>query len=343
MDDPPRRSDYIEGDYIETIEGLIFTVKGLFHPEGQVIAYLRYVPDVAGDRFYKGARYRRVYDISKTTDFLERRYPQYLSRIESLSRTLQSVPTESIVEVHKPVDGLRKIRTRSESDLEKIVERFTSAISSESGVKIDMMGVTGSVLIGLSTPFSDVDIIVYGEEAGRRAYKALKKLREEVDWISPYDEKTVKKVVDARWGDTELGLERFKEIETLKVLHGYVAGRDYFVRLVKWPREVEQETRSRPIGEARLKGFIAEDRDSIYTPCTYRVKDAVFIGTQFMYDVSELVSFRGKFTEQVLKGEYFEARGVLEEVEYRNRTVHRLILGGSGDYLFPISAPPSTC
>jgi len=253
------------------------------------------------------------------------------------------VPMESIVEVHKPVDGLRKIRTRSESELEKIVERFTSAISSESGVKIDMMGVTGSVLIGLSTPSSDVDIIVYGEEAGRRVYNALKKLRERVDWISPYDEITVKKVVDARWGDTELELERFKVIEISKVLHGYVNGRDYFVRLVKWPREVEPETRSRPMGKARLKGFIVETRDSIYTPCIYYVKDAVFIGTQLNYDVSELVSFRGKFTEQVLKGDYFEAWGILEEVEYRNRTVHRIILGGSGDYLLPISAPPSTC
>jgi len=342
MDVSSWHSVFIEGDYIETIEGLIFTVKGLFHPEGQVIAYLRYVPDVAGDRFHKGVRYRRVYDISKTTAFLERKYPQYVNRIEALSQTLQIVPMERIVEVHKPVDKLRSIRTHSESEVEKIVERFASAISSESGVKIDMMGVTGSVLIGLATPSSDMDIIVYGEEAGRRVYNALMKLRERVDWISPYDEKTVKKVVDARWGDTELELEKFKEIEIDKVLHGYVNGRDYFARLVKWPREVEPEIRSRPIGKARLKGFIVEAPDSIYTPCTYRVKDTVFIGTQFNYDVSELLSFRGKFTEQVIKGDYFEARGILEEVEYRNRTIHRIILGGSGDYLLPISASPST-
>lgn len=340
MDVLSRHSVLIEGDYIETIEGLIFTVKGLFHPEGQVIAYLRYVPDVVGDRFHKGVRYRRVYDISKTTDFLERRYPQYVNRIEALSQTLQIVPRERIVEVHKPVDGLRTIRTRSENELEKIVERFTSAISSESGVKIDLMGVTGSVLIGLATSSSDVDIIAYGEEAGRRVYNALKKLRERVDWISPYDEKTVKKVVDARWGDTELELEKFKEIEILKVLHGYVTSRDYFVRLVKWPREVEPEIRSKPIGKTRLRGFIVEAHDSIYTPCTYRVKDTVFIDTPFNYDVSELLSFRGKYTEQVMKDDYFEARGILEEVEYKNRTAHRIILGGSGDYLLPISDPP---
>ena len=44
----------IEGDYVETQEGLLFTVKGIHHPEGQIIAYLRYVPDPMGTRERSG-------------------------------------------------------------------------------------------------------------------------------------------------------------------------------------------------------------------------------------------------------------------------------------------------
>jgi len=37
-----------EGDFLETLEGLIFDVKGLLHPDARVIAYLRYLPDPHG-------------------------------------------------------------------------------------------------------------------------------------------------------------------------------------------------------------------------------------------------------------------------------------------------------
>ena len=53
----------IEGDYVETLEGLLFAVKGLHHPEGLVIAYLRYIPDFNGDREGDSRRYRRIYDL----------------------------------------------------------------------------------------------------------------------------------------------------------------------------------------------------------------------------------------------------------------------------------------
>ena len=39
-----------EGDYVETFDGHIFDVKGLVHPPRKVIAYLKYVPDLFGER-----------------------------------------------------------------------------------------------------------------------------------------------------------------------------------------------------------------------------------------------------------------------------------------------------
>ncbi|MCW3992128.1 MAG: hypothetical protein NWE79_05425, partial [Candidatus Bathyarchaeota archaeon] len=143
-------------------------------------------------------------------------------------------------------------------------------------------------------------------------------------------------VVKARWGDTGLDLEKLIDIEVGKVLHGRVCDRDYFVRLVKGPKEVEEEMASRPISEVKLRAVVVEARGSIFTPCTYRVRDCVFIDAPCFHKASELTSFRGKFTEQAEEGDAVEARGTLEEVKYSDRTIHRVMLGRRGDYLVPI-------
>jgi len=331
-----RCSGLVEGDYVETAEGLLFAVKGLFHPEGRVIAYLRYVPDPEGDRDRGGRRYRRVYGVEETTGLLEAEHPEYLSRVEAAGLTFQAVPRGSIARVYRPRDKLRTLMARQRNELEETLAAFASALASESGVPLTRFGVSGSVLIDLASPGSDIDLIVYGVEAGREAYDALRRLREASGWIIPYDARAVGEIVRARWGDTGLGLEALTEIEVGKVLHGRARGVDYFVRLVKDPEEIERELSSRPLSEVRLRAVVTGARDSIFTPCAYQVRDCVFIDPPRSEMVSELASFRGKFTEQAAEGDAVEARGTLEEVTHRGGTAYRVMLGKKGDYLIPI-------
>ncbi len=329
-------SSFIEGDYIETVEGLLFAVKGLHHPKGRVIAYLRYIPDSKGERSRKKVNYRRVYSIEETTEFLRKHHPEYLSYVESRDLTLQSVPLARIDRVYKPRERLIDLMEYPRTNLEKTVARFTSILSSESNIPVGEIGVSGSILIGLVSPLSDVDLIVYGREEGLKAYEALRRLRDACDWISSYDMKTVEKVLKARWGDTGLDLVRFRGIEVRKILHGLVCGRDYFVRLVKKPDEVETEMESKPLCRARLRAVISDGSDSIFAPCTYQVEDCVLLDAPNCHEISEFMSYRGKFTEQAQEGDLIEAFGTLEEVKFRDRVVHRLIMGSMGDYLIPI-------
>ena len=101
--------DYLEGDYIRTHEGLYFAVKGSRHPKEKVIAYLRYRPNVKGDREKDGVKYTRMYSIEKTTKFLKEKYPKYLNKISWLDDELQSVPLEDIDTVFKPTPRLKEI------------------------------------------------------------------------------------------------------------------------------------------------------------------------------------------------------------------------------------------
>ena len=336
MDTRVHFSSPLEGDYIETVEGLFFAIKGLSHPEGRVIAYLRYVPDARGERRRGRERYRRVYSLEETTEFLRKKHPQYLSHFELLGLTLQMVLWGRVVRVYKPRERLLDLIANPRTNLERTVVKFASVLSSESDVPLDELGVSGSVLIELASPSSDIDLIVYGRDKGLKAYEALRRLRKACDWVSPYDERTVERVLRARWGDTGLDLEILRNIEVRKILHGLVCGRDYFVRLVTRPEEVETEIASKPLCKAKLRAVVSDASDSIFTPCTYKVKDCVLLDAPCCHEVSELVSFRGKFTEQAREGDIVEAYGTLEEVTFSDRVVYRVMMGSKGDYLIPI-------
>ena len=119
------------------------------------------------------------------------------------------------------------------------------------------------------------------------------------------------------------------------MLHGLVEGREYFLRLVKHPREVE-ESSSKPLGEVRLKATVVDAEEAILTPCTYGIEECSYQGNLKMPEASQLLSYRGKFTEQARVGERVEAKGTLEEAVFKERKVYRVVLGGPGNYLVPV-------
>ncbi|HUV53963.1 MAG TPA: nucleotidyltransferase domain-containing protein [Candidatus Krumholzibacteriaceae bacterium] len=321
-------SRFLEGDYIETVDGLFFAVKGLHHPVDGVIATLRYVPDPEGERERDGVRYRRMYDLEETTRLLAAEHPGYLNRVEGLSLVLQTVPLEKIRRIYKPVERLAHIMKDPRGEPETTVSKFVEALREASGAPEARFGISGSLLIGLQRPESDVDLNVYGASEGRRVYETLKHLREVLGWVEPYDDSTVQPVLEARWGRSGLSLETLRGVEKAKVLHGLVSGRDYFIRLI---RDREEDASSRPLGAVTVRATVADAEGSIYTPCIYRVVGAETQG----HAVTELLSFRGKFTEMAVEGDVVEARGTLEEVGGGEKR-YRVVLGGRGDYLVPV-------
>ncbi len=328
------KTDLLEGDYIETVDGLFFAVKGIHHPPGLTIAYLRYIPDVNGKRIKNGQKYSRLYNLEDTYNLLKDHYPQYLNYIDKKSLILQSIPEKFIFKKLNPVAKLKEILSNPHGELELSLVKFVKALQIN-GINCNSIGVSGSVLIDLADTDSDIDLIIYGKENGWKVYNALSNLRNEFDWINSYSIEDVTEVLISRWNDTDRETEDFLFIELKKILHGKVDGRDYFLRLIRLPQEVKEEN-SRPLDTVKLRAKIIDDELSIFTPCSYLIEDCEYLDTCSFPLASELFSYRGKFTEQASKGDIVEVRGTLEEVVHDNERFFRVIMGAKKDYMIPV-------
>lgn len=329
-----------EGFAVETTEGLIFTVKGLVHSPTRLIAYLRYVPDPQGDRERQGTRYRRVYRFEEQEQILQARYPAYLKRDPAFGRHLQEVPRRRVRQVYDPRHRLAAIRERGPADpAEEQVLGLTELLWEQAGVPAENLGISGSVLFGLHQPDSDIDAVVYGDAVGRAVHQALRHLLD--DPASPVrrpDPAEMRALHASHRPDTPLSLAGFIRHQNRKVNEGRFRGREYFIRFVKWPTEVEErygDPRFEPLGPATIQARVSDDRDAIFTPCRYGVEEVTFLEGSDVTDVRQIVSFRGRFSNQVRAGEWAIARGDVERVVPRSSPAyHRLVVGGrAGDYL----------
>lgn len=322
----------IEGDFIETIDGLFFAVKGFRHPVDRVIAYLRYVPDPLGDRKLKNIKYRRVYDLEDTKNYLIKHYPVYLNWVEYISQSLQTVPHSKIKKIYKPREGVKKMYRNKKTKLDQLTCQFISSLLNQSKVSKESIGVSGSLLIGLATEDSDIDLIVYGEKNGRKIYDKLIKMRDS-SVTYPLDLKNATKISISRWGKTSIKTEKFIENEIEKKLHGLFNEKEYFIRLINVP--MIEET-AKPLKLVKSRATIKEDKDSIFTPCTYKIEDIEGSGKMNLPNITELWSLRGKFTEQSKKGDVVEFEGTIEEVVINKEKKYRVALISDHDYLIPL-------
>jgi hypothetical protein len=330
-----------EGFAVEMADGLIFTVKGLIHPHDRLIAYLRYLPDQAGDRNRDGIAYRRIYRFEEQQRILKRDFPCYLGKDPCFGIPVQWVETRRVRRVYDPRKRLEEISRFGPQDrTERKVAAFAELLLNSAGIDLPSFGISGSVLLNLHLPKSDLDFIVYGEQQSLAVHGALDRLLDKgaEDSVRRLNSKEMSTLHDAHRPDTPLSFENFASLQDRKVNEGLFQGSPYFIRFVKHPSQFDQkynDPRYKPLGNVTIRAKIINDRDAIFTPCTYQIDDVKFIRGKPVADLWEIASFRGRFTDQVRTGELASARGNLERViPCVGPAYHRLTVGGTiGDYL----------
>lgn len=331
-----------EGDLVEIADGTIFDVKGLVHPVGRIVAFIRFVPNSKGDRKRGGQTYRKVYPLQERYAVLQKRFPQYLVYDDVFGEWLCEVPEKAVERHYRPVDYLRSLRRKSSLDkLESEALQFAELLKETANISWNALGISGSLLAGLSMPTSDIDLIIYGSGNCRKIHDALKSLvAEGENPVKSYSSDELKSLFDFRSKDTIMSFEDFVRTESRKILQGKFVQRDYFIRCVKdWNEVTEQygTVHYEPLGQAKVKATVTDDSEMIFTPCSYRVHKVKTVAGRQAKLVQQIDSFRGRFCEQAQIGETVIARGKIEGVHRAGEEeFFRLLVGNKpSDYLIP--------
>lgn len=323
-----------EGDFIETVEGLIFDVKGLIHPPDRIIAYLRYFESSEGERARGSKRYMKVYSLSDRDIVLRQKYPHYIYYDDVFGEWLEGVSNSLITEHYQPIHkALSLIRGWDLSVIETQAVKFIQEIHDYASIPMGNIGVSGSILVGLYSSSSDIDIVVYGRRESITAYNGLKALlSEKKNGFSPYNISDLKKLYDFRSMDTWMPFNEFCKVELRKSFQGKFLGRDFFVRFVLDWDEVDEKYGDRvyrSVGYARIKALVEDDLDAIFTPCLYKVSEVKLLeGECDTRLLREIVSFRGRFCDHARRGEHVVAQGKIEKVVGKDGSeYYRMVLG----------------
>ena len=327
-----------EGDFVETIEGSIFDVKGFLHPPERIVAYLRYLPDAAGDRVRANEHYRKVYSLVERAGILEEKWPTYLYFDRIFNERVQAVPLDKIQRHYDPIVRLTGLLKKERLDrVEQAAIELVEVLKSATGLPYGCFGISGSLLVDLHTPTSDVDPIIYGVGASKKIYEAMNTLVRQGIQFQTYDRSDLLKLYEARSMGAAMSFDTFAKHELRKVLEGKFRGRDYFIRCVKNWDEIEENYGDKiyyPAGRMTIQAIVEDDSEHMFTPCKYEIRNPRILEGKSKESPTEIVSFRGRFCEQTFNDESIVACGKLEKVVSEEGKAYRLVVGeDSSDFL----------
>ncbi len=150
---------YLDHDTLIDKYGSIHQIIGNYHPPGIVYALKKYV--ITGENsLWK----RRGYGYKR----LIKTYTPQSSRIaekivyDPLQKSLfPSISSNNIKRHLKPTEGIKRLLSTTQDSLEKTALQLIHQLM-DYGVKIELLGLTGSLLIGIHNPtISDIDLVIY--------------------------------------------------------------------------------------------------------------------------------------------------------------------------------------
>jgi len=292
-----------ECDLIE-IDEKIFDVKGHHHPPGKIISSPKYVPDPDSNRVKDGIRYKKVGFEELWGAFNS---SPYLTYDPVFREKLVEIPSENIKHHFMPTARLEELRSSADGVEDQLIS-FAEMVKREADIPWTCLGVSGSILVGLHSGSSDMDLVVYGSKNCKKAYGAIKRLRED-------DRLNGSRVEDC----FDVPSDEVK-IKMRKLLEGRFEDRRYSVRFVRDWDEIRYgygEFRCFPLGSMEIRAEVVDDSESIFDPCRYGInKVEVLKGPEFI--PSQIISYHGGFCEQAEKGEKIVSSGKLERVRWKD-------------------------
>ncbi len=286
----------LEGDYVY-VGGLgILAVKGVSHPAGVVTAFPRLGPFA---------------DLSEAYCYIRDRFPEALVFDDHSGQVLPQIPLRSIERIYSAREGLRQLRPSDK--LTRLALELAELFADATGLSMDYLGVSGSILLNTYRRDSDIDLVLL-DPGVRDIISSLRELREKGE-TNPVTPRFARDLSVKRSGSA-LSLGAWIKHESRKTLYGVYRGVVYSAKFVPSPEiywEPHGSARWRELGYALVRGVVRDASRAAYTPMRVEVSvEEVVEGVDAAWRIVEVASLRSRFSEQVLENEKYEACGRVE-------------------------------
>jgi predicted nucleotidyltransferase len=311
-------------DYVETKEGLLFTIVGYLHPPDAYTAYLKYRPNSTGKWEREGVHYQRmmqVYsasEVESSSNWLLENHPDYIKLDPVRGIKLPLVPWENIVAYYLPEVRLAEIMRDPQDPLESKAKALVTLLSERSGVEEGRFGISGSILLELHNPlFSDIDLLVYGQENVQRVRNVMDELFGE-DLVKPYSGEEILAWQLRQVRTLGIPARYAEQITWSHWQRGRFSQSAFSISPVRMDGEIMNqygaETFS-PVESVEFTATIMEDQDNLFVPARYLVGDIhMEEGDTELPALTEILSFEGVFASVFHRGDQVRIRGIVEAI-----------------------------
>lgn len=314
-------------DFIYTKDDLFFATTSYLHPENRILSFLRYIPDINGDRSKHGNRYSKV-DSKRAYEFLGNKYSEYLFD-SNKDLKMMGVPLDKVEKILKPEERLKEILNNfNNNELLRKVVKLANIFHNYADIPYSKMGVSGSILPGLYDPaVSDIDFVIYGLKNHRKAMDTFDEIKDKSDLKSISDEYWMR-LYEKRMKDDSLSYEEFQWYEKRKNNRGVIDGTLFDILATRDWDEIKGkygEEKFESLGTAMIECKVADAIGAFDNPAVYEVEDVNILEGEDV-PITEVASFTHTYSGQAKDNEEIIVKGKLEKVIGPN-TRYRIVVG----------------
>lgn len=341
-------------DMLETPENFFFTAVGYVHPPDRIFAYLKYLPsEEMGTGIWKkgNTRFQRVIpeysavNVTKTFQFLEKNHPEYLFSCPVNNIRMSAVPCKKIQKGYfSDLEFKHLVHKEKHDQLEDKIIKIAHLLMDHFNLKQEDFGITGSVALQIHHPtYSDIDLIIFGQENAKRLSEGLQSLLSEQYPLQSLAKKELEEIIHRKAELFGLNQKTVRCLIDRKWNMGIFEGTRFAILPVRKSEEIDENYGDRiyhDSGNATIIAQVTDVQNAFFNPAVYGISVKRFIEGSKVSNVRMLISWENFFANVANEGETIIAKGKLERVDdvKRNETCHRLLVGsGSMDseYILP--------
>ena len=199
-------------------------------------------PQPQGTRQGKDALYGKVYSLGDRFKYLQENSPDLIAFDPIFGETMCEVPlTKSLNITSRQKNSPHYVHPKTSASWKTRRLQLATTLKEKADIPWSAIGISGSIMAGLTNEKSDIDPLGYGVENSRKVYAALKELlKNEDSGFKPYSREELQTLFDFRSKDTQMSFDDFETVESRKAFQGMFMGTDYFIRFVKDWSEIER-------------------------------------------------------------------------------------------------------